>query len=123
MAAQRPMRTGRHIAAWIAILTIAVQALLPGFARPFPAAVLDTSICHSDASAADNQGSPAAPQHDCCDQCILSSSVPIATAPDVPTLLTPTPARSNVLSSVFSRERLEAQVPGANLARGPPDLA
>lgn len=106
--------------AWIAIVTIALQALFPTFAGPYPSASLDPTICHSDAPSSDRQSAPPEAGHDCCKQCILSGSVPVATTPATPTLLVLSPTPGNALAWVASHPLPPHYSPGANLARGPP---
>jgi hypothetical protein len=82
------MQSGpKRLVGWVAIVVIAMQSLLLGFANHAPAAAgFDpaTVICHSDGSseAADTQTPPGTPD-DCCAQCILVSNFSAAGAPAV----------------------------------------
>jgi hypothetical protein len=68
----------------VAILAIALQAIFAGFAGgPAIAAPLDpaTIICHSDPAENDADRQTPSAQHDCCTQCVLCSTLSVATAP------------------------------------------
>jgi hypothetical protein len=114
----------KRLAAWVAILAIALQAIFAGFGGgPAIAAPLDpaTIICHA-APSDDAPTQPAPAGHDdCCSQCILCSvtifaleTPAIVTAPGLPRRSAQLPSPR---SSFAPPPHGEA---GGNFARGPP---
>jgi hypothetical protein len=114
----------RRLAAWVAIVAIALQAIFAGFGGgPAVAAPLDpaTIICH----AAPSDGTPAQPapasHDDCCSQCILCSvtisaleAPAVVAALELPRQSAPLPSpRSSFAPPPYGEA-------GSNLARGPP---
>jgi hypothetical protein len=119
-----PVRA-RRLTAWLAILAIALQAVLAGFAAwsPAAAATIDpaTVICHSAPPGADDgQQAPSPAAHDCCSHCILCGSLAAVDLPAVSSAYIP--PRLTVLRLVpFSAvEPFVRGASGPNLPRGPP---
>jgi hypothetical protein len=76
----------RRLTAWVAIVVIAMQSLLLGFASHAPvAAGFDpiAVICHSDGSSgtADTQAPSPDTPGDCCSQCILATNFSTGSPP------------------------------------------
>jgi hypothetical protein len=122
-----PVRA-RRLTAWVAILAIALQAILVGFASwsPAAAATIDpaTVICHSVPPGADGgQQAPSPTTHDdCCSQCILCGSLAAADLPAVSSAYIP-PRIITVRLVPFSAVKpFVYGASGPNLPRGPPSF-
>jgi hypothetical protein len=75
----------KRLAAWVAILAIALQAIFAGLAGGLAiAASFDpaATICHGDASNSGMDRQTPSLLHDCCSDCILCSTLSAATPPD-----------------------------------------
>jgi hypothetical protein len=117
----------KALAAWVAIVAIALQAVFGGLAGgPAIAAAFDPMavICHGDGdggapdSGADRQ--PPATQHDCCTDCILGSTLSVATPPDAFIAFAPSPRRTAAFIPFSAVEPTPLGGLAIHFARGPP---
>jgi hypothetical protein len=114
----------RWLAAWVAIFAIALQAMFAGLAAvPAIAAPFDpaTIICHSDPSGGgDTDHQVPAAQHDCCSNCILSSTLAAAATPESFALFVPPQSQAASFVPFSAVELTPLDGLAVHLARGPP---
>jgi hypothetical protein len=118
----------KALAVWVAIVTIALQAVFGGLAGgPAIAAALDpmTIICHGDGSAPDGSTGRHAPatQHDCCTDCILCSSLSAAMPPNRLVAFAPSPLQTAAFIPFSAVEPTPLGGLAIHFARGPPRSA
>jgi hypothetical protein len=122
-----PVRT-RRLTAWVAILAIALQAVLAGFAAwsPAAAATIDpaTVICHSVPPGGDSgpQAPSPAAHDDCCSQCILCGSLAAVDLPAIGAVYTPPRLTAVQFVPFAAVEPFAHGASGPNLPRGPPSF-
>ena len=120
-----PVRA-RRLTAWVAILAIALQAVLAGFAAwsPAAAATIDPTIviCHSvPPGAGGDQQAPSPTTHDnCCSHCILCGSLAAVDLPTVSSVYIPPRLTALRLVPLSAVEPFSRTTSGPNLPRGPP---
>lgn len=113
----------KRLTAWAAIFAIALQVVFAGFAgAPASAASLDpaTIICHSDASDGGADRQTPSPQHNCCTQCVLCTTLSVATAPGTFVLFVPSRQQAAAFIPFPAVEPTPFDGLAIHLARGPP---
>jgi hypothetical protein len=117
----------RRLTAWVAILAVALQAVLVGFAAWSPAAAAatidpTTFICHSVPPGADSgQQAPLPTTHDdCCSHCILCGSLAAVDLPTVSSEYIPPRLTALKLVPFSAVEPFVGGTSNPNLPRGPP---
>lgn len=119
-------RTKKRLAAWVAILAVALQAVFGGVAATAAAAATfdpATIICHGDASDSGTDRQAPALRHDCCTDCILCSTLSAAPPPDSFVAFAPSrgPVRTFIPFSAVEPRPIRGLA--IHLARGPPHRA
>lgn len=116
----------KALAAWVAIVALALQAVFGGLAGGAAiAAQFDPAaiICHSGTSDSDADRRTPATQHDCCTDCILCGTLSAANAPDSFVAFVPSPLQAAAFIPFSAVEPTPLGGLAIHFARGPPRLA